>query len=378
MAIDGLHASLVYLDKIRHCTSDSLDVRLQNIVRWEAIIDFRAETEHYWQSLVNIAQKEDLSGLDILLKSFPTSAHLYEAAIFTFRHTVGGLEPDNLRNIFALCSLSYIALLCSQKVGHPHIDDIFRDINIWRESIGDPQHRQLFNDLIQRLWGGCSGDITTFPFQTEQYLHSASSSGDQDYILPQSATVQDISLFGDFADPFWGGLLDVPGSLLAPNFQMPDATPGAHPTVLDNLEPQLSTGDLRQSAVINILTSFIANCGDLMDILSGHGVTTKGPHSDVSLEVKNFTQALRRHESFGGPSARGILAIVDRFVGLDYYQSIDEIRDYIAIVAKEILPSGKPFAEVCKSVYSSVHTDMAKIPPVGRRQHAERPLDRKL
>ncbi|VTT74710.1 unnamed protein product [Fusarium fujikuroi] len=210
------------------------------------------------------------------------------------------------------------------------------------------------------------------------YLRTPKDVQEYMIIVGKSATVQDISLFGDFADPFWGGLLDVPGSLLAPNFQMPDATPGAHPTVLDNLEPQLSTGDLRQSAVINILTSFIANCGDLMDILSGHGVTTKGPHSDVSLEVKNFTQALRRHESFGGPSARGILAIVDRFVGLDYYQSIDEIRDYIAIVAKEILPSGKPFAEVCKSVYSSVHTDMAKIPPVGRRQHAERPLDRKL
>jgi hypothetical protein len=71
-----------------------------------------------------------------------------------------------------------------------------------------------------------------------------------------------------------------------------------------------------------------------MDILSGHGVTTKGPHSDVSLEVKNFTQALRQHDSFGDPSARGILAIVDRFVDLKYFQSIDEIRDYIIIVGK--------------------------------------------
>ncbi|KAF5650885.1 hypothetical protein F25303_4263 [Fusarium sp. NRRL 25303] len=374
MTIDGLQASLIYLDEIRHCTTHSLDARLK--VRWESIIDFRAEIERYWQNLVNIVQKKDLSGLDILLKSFPTSAHLYEAAIFTFRDTVGGLEPDNLRNIFALCSLSYIASLCSQRVGQPHIDDIFWDINVWRESIGDPQHRQLFNDLIQWLSGGCSGDITTFPFQTEQYLHSASSSGDQDYILPQSATVQDISLFGDFADPFWGGLLDVPGSLPAPNFQMPDATPGVHPTVLDNPEPQLSAGDLRQSAVMNILTSFIANCGDLMDILGGHGVTTKGPHSDVSLEVKNFAQALRRHDCFGHPSARGILAIVDRFVDLNYFQSIDEIRDYIIIVGKEILPSGQTFTKVCKAVYSS--TDMTKTPQVARLHHAGRPLDRKL
>ncbi|KAG4255414.1 hypothetical protein FPRO04_03946 [Fusarium proliferatum] len=371
MTIDGLHANLIYLDEIRHCTTHSLDPRLQDMVRRKAILDFHAEIERYWQSLVNVAQREDLSGLDILLKSFPTSAHLYEAAIFTFRKTLGGLEPDNLGNIFALCSLSYITLLCSHRVGQPHIDDIFWGINIWRDSIGDPQHRQLFNDLIQRLWGGCGGDITTFPFQTEQYLHSASPFSDQDYMSPQSATVQDISLFGDFADPFWGGLFDMPGSLHGPNFQMADATPGLHPTVLRNPEPRLSARGLRQSAVMNILTSFITNCGDLMDILGGHGVTTKGPHSDVCLEVKNFTQALRRHDPFRDPSARGILAIVDRFVDLNYFQNIDEIRDYVVIVGKEILPSGQNFAKVCKAVYSS--TEMTKIP-----QAARRPLDRKL
>ncbi|KAI1038907.1 hypothetical protein LB503_007927 [Fusarium chuoi] len=101
-----------------------------------------------------------------------------------------------------------------------------------------------------------------------------------------------------------GGLFDVPGSLPGANFQIQGTTPGPHPTVLGTPEPQLSAGDLRHSAVMNILTSFIADCGDLMDILSGHGVTTKGPHSDVSWEVKNFTQALRRHDSFGDPSAQ--------------------------------------------------------------------------
>ncbi|KAF5536500.1 hypothetical protein FPHYL_12953 [Fusarium phyllophilum] len=127
---------------------------------------------------------------------------------------------------------------------------------------------------------------------------------------------------------------------------------------------------------MTILTSFIANCRDLMGILSGHRATAKGPHSDVSLEVKNFTQALRLHDSFGDPSARGILAIVDRFVDLNYFQNIDEIRDYIIIVGKEILPSGQTFAQVCKAVYSS--TDMTQTSQVARRQHAGRPPDRKL
>ncbi|PNP75037.1 hypothetical protein FNYG_11685 [Fusarium nygamai] len=369
MSIDGLHASLVYVDETT--PAHALNAELQGMVRWEAILDFRTEIERYWESLINITQTQDLPSLDILFTSFPTPAHLYEAALFTFRNILTGLEPSSLENVFALCSLSYVASICSQRTGKPDIDNIFRGIDIWRDSIGDPQHRQLFNYLIQRLWE----DMKASSFQTEQFLHPASLVDSRDYMTPQDATMHDISLFGDLADPFWGGLFEVPGSLQGPNFQAA-GTEGTPPTVSDAPKLQLPAGDLRQSAVMNILTSFIANCGDLMDLLSGHGVTMKGPHSDVSLEVKNFTQALRRHDSFGDPSGRGILAIVDRFVDLNYFQNIDEIRDYIMIIGKEILPSGQTFAKVCKVVYSS--TDMTKTLQVARRQHTGRARDRKL
>ncbi|KAH7260777.1 uncharacterized protein BKA55DRAFT_686360 [Fusarium redolens] len=354
-AIDGLHASLMYLDETKPSTTHVLNTELQGMVRWEAVLVFRTEIKRYWESLVGITRTQDLPGLDTLFESFPTLAHLYEAAIFTFRNILTGSEPDSLGNAFALCSLAYIASICSRRMGKPGIDNIFRDINIWRDSIGDLPHRQLFSDLIERLWPSMS----ISPFQTEQSLHSASQLfNGPDYIAPQSATMQGISLFGNFSDPFWGGLFDMP-----------------HPTVYDTPDLQPSAEDLRQSAVMNIMISFLTNCGELMDILSGHGATKKGPHSNVSVEVKNFTWALRRHDSFEDPSARGILAIVDRFVDLDYFQSIDEIRDYIIIVAKEILPSGKSFAKVCKSVYSS--TNMTKVLPARRRHHTERPTERK-
>ncbi|CVK94420.1 uncharacterized protein FMAN_03532 [Fusarium mangiferae] len=369
VAIDGLHASLIYLGETHPSTTRT---ELQSPVRWRSILDLRIEIEKHWESLISLTQKQDLPGLGIILESFPTSAHLYEAAIFTFRNISIGLKPDSLENIFAIFSLSYVASICSQRMSKPEIDNIFHDINIWRDSIAFPQHRQLFNDLIQRLRMG----MTTSLFQTEHFLYSVSPFNGQYYMGPQGVTMHDISLFGDFSDPFWGDHFDVPRSPPGPNFQVAGPE-GISRTVPDTPELQLPSGeDLRQSAVMNILTSFIANCGDLMDILSGHGVTTKGPHSDVSLEVKNFTQALRRHDSFGDPSARGILAIVDRFVDLNYFQSIDEIRDYIIIVGKEMLHSGQTFAKVCKAVYSS--TEMTKTPQVVRRQHARRPLDRKL
>ncbi|KAF5661714.1 hypothetical protein FCIRC_11740 [Fusarium circinatum] len=315
-AVDGLLASLVYLDDMRSSAAHVPIAELQTMQRWQPILDFRIEIEQYWDALTNITRTEDLPGLDSLLEAFHTPTHLYEAAIFTFRNTLIGPEPDSIESIFAICSLSYVASICSRKTGKPDIDNIFRDINNWQDSIGDPQHRRLFNDLIQRLWG-VSGDLATSPFQTEQPLHSASQHLDgPDHPSLQNATMQDISLFGAFCDLFWDDRFDVPGPVPQPNFQMTGTTPGLHPTVLDTPVPQLSAGDLRLSAVMNILTSFIANCGDLVDILSGHGATTKGPHSDVSWEVKNFAQALRRHDSFGDSSARGILAIVDSRKGM--------------------------------------------------------------
>ncbi|KAG5751849.1 hypothetical protein H9Q70_005482 [Fusarium xylarioides] len=271
MAIDGLLAGLIYLDNTRSSTTHVPNAELRDMAPWQCILDLRIEIKQYWDALTNITQTEDSPGLNSLLKSFPTPVQLYEAAIFTFRNISTGSKPESLENIFAICSLSYAASICSQRMGKPDIDSNFRDINIWRDSIGDPQNRQLFNDLIQRLWAG-GGDITILSCPTEQTLPSASQPfNDPGYISLQSATMQDISLFDDFADPFWGGLVNVPGSLPGPNFQMTATTPGFPPTVFDTPEPpgQLSVGNLRQSAVMNILTSFISNCGDLMDILSG-------------------------------------------------------------------------------------------------------------
>ncbi|KAF5547464.1 hypothetical protein FMEXI_5160 [Fusarium mexicanum] len=241
MAIDGLLASLIYLDDTRSSATHVPNAELRDMARWQDLLHFRFEVEQYWNSLADITQTEHLPGLDSLIKAFHTPVQLYEAAIFTFRNISTGLEPDSLENVFAPFSLSYVASICSQRMGKPDIDNIFRDINIGQDSIGDPQNRQLFNDLIQRF--------------------------------------------------------------------------------------------------------FIANCGDLIDILGGHGVTANGPHSDVSKEIKNFTQALRLQDSFEELSAQGLLVIVDRFVDLKYFQDIDEIRDYIIVVGKEILPSGKSFAK---------------------------------
>ncbi|KAF5582710.1 hypothetical protein FPCIR_9381 [Fusarium pseudocircinatum] len=376
MAIDGLLAGLIYLDNTRPSTTDIPNAELRDMAPWQCILDLRVQVKQYWDALTNITQTEDLPGLNSLLKSFPTPVQLYETAIFTFRNISTGSKPDSLENIFAICSLSYVASIYSQRMGKPDTDSIFRDINIWRDSIGDPQNRQLFNDLTQRLWAG-GGDMAITSCQTGQSLHSASQPfHDPGYISHQNATMQDISLFSNFPDPCWGGLFDVPGSVPGPNFQMTGTIAGFHPTVLDIPGPQLSSADLRQSAVMTILTSFIANCGDLMDILSGHGVTTIGPHSDVPLKVKSFTQALRQCDCFEDPSARGILAVVDRFAELNYFQNIDEIQDYIIIVGKEILPSGQTLAKVCKAVYSS--TDMTMMPQVARRQRADRPSERKL
>ncbi|KAF5962507.1 hypothetical protein FBULB1_14101 [Fusarium bulbicola] len=196
--------------------STTLSAELQSPVRWGAIIDFHIEIKRYWESLINITRTQDLPSLEILFTSFPTPAHLYEAAIFTFRNILTGLEPKSLENGFALCSISYVASICSQRTGKPAVDNIFRDINTWRDSISGRQQRQLFSDLVGRLWE----DMTASSFQTEQFFHSASPFASQDYMAPQGATMHDILSFSDLSDPFWGDVFEVPGSLQRPNFQV--------------------------------------------------------------------------------------------------------------------------------------------------------------
>ncbi|KAG5790090.1 hypothetical protein H9Q69_010857 [Fusarium xylarioides] len=189
MAIDGLLAGLIYLDNTRSSATHVPNAELRDTAPWQCILDLRIEIKQYWDALTNITQTEDSPGLNSLLKSFPTPVQLYEAAIFTFRNISTGSKPESLENIFAICSLSYAASICSQRMGKPDIDSNFRDINIWRDSIGDPQNRQLFNDLIQRLWAG-GGDITILSCPTEQTLPSASQPfNDPGYISLQSATM---------------------------------------------------------------------------------------------------------------------------------------------------------------------------------------------
>ncbi|KAF4334304.1 hypothetical protein FBEOM_11867 [Fusarium beomiforme] len=335
MAIDGLLASLIYLDETKCSGTHVLNTGQRVMTSWQIMLDFRIEIEQYWNALNNITQTQDRPGYNILLISFPTPAHLYEAAVFTFRNLLlTGSKPVSLDNVFALCSLSYIASACSQKMGILNIDNNFCDINVWRDLVDNPQHRQLFSDLTERLWDG----MPLSPFQIEQPLHSTSQPlAGPDCTSSLSTTIQDVSLLGGFSDPFWGDLM--PDSLPGPNFQLTGTAEGSHPTILNTPDRQLSDRNLGESAVISILTNFLANCGELMDIFCGHGATAKGPHADVPVGVRAFVGSLRTYDCFKDPSSRGILAIVDRFVDLNYFQSIDEVREYMMIVGKVKLPN---------------------------------------
>ncbi|KAF5025647.1 hypothetical protein F66182_2253 [Fusarium sp. NRRL 66182] len=333
-AVDGLLASLLYFDETQRLTRQKPGIDLstaQSLKLWGSIHHIWIDLERYCERLTRAVHTLNLSGCDMVLDSFANPTRFYEAAVFTFRNTLTGLTPDSLGNIFALCSLSYVASCylsdsdntLVMHANSPHVEH-------WRNAIRSREHRQAFSDLIASLWP----EAPPTP-----------------YSIPDPSIVsQDVTYYEDeYAD-----LLNEPWN---PDDTMPDLfgedmpqftsqaqqSNHAHAESAQPAGPEVpDLQDLQRTAVITNLTCFLEGCGELMHILSGCGVTAKGLPSyvtfyqngtDVKEHIKSLCiQPLR--ESLQDVSTLGILSIVDRFVELGYLQTLDEVKGYMMCVGK--------------------------------------------
>jgi hypothetical protein len=97
--------------------------------------------------------------------------------------------------------------------------------------------------------------------------------------------------------------------------------------------------ELQQSAVTTNLIYFLESCGETLQILSGRNMATKDLQSGITFnrDVKqlirtSYIQPLRGDKAFGGAPALATLSVVERFVDLEYLQSIGEVREYMVLV----------------------------------------------
>lgn len=311
-AIDGLLACLICLGK----TGSEMSATFHH--------DLCHQIDRYWEHLGQIASTQNTLSFTTLFNSFSSSTQFYEVAIFTFRNVLVGAKPDSLCPIFSLCSLSYIASCCLQN------HDNFRGIEVWRNAIRDPQERQIFSDLAGVVWPRVPSISTddTLKSQIPTVVRLGASTH-QSSALGLNF-VEDESLFSDLSNPFW-------------DFDAIPDSPAAI-GIEENSQPTLSSlQDLQGSAIVSNLICFLTECGELLHVFSGRGVTTKDLYSCIAFtqggsEAKNVVNAcvkrLKSDETSQSPSTAGILSIVERFVALGYLQTPEELRKYMLCVGR--------------------------------------------
>ncbi|KAH6959314.1 hypothetical protein DER45DRAFT_644601 [Fusarium avenaceum] len=371
-AADGLLASLIFLESApsavnqHHCSA--IPLAQQNPESWATLSNIQIELEACRVSVVTEIAVLGFIGLDATLDSFVNSTLFFEAALGSFRNTLTGTPPNTLGDAVALCSLSQITSCYLRNKGNANVLDILSNIDIWESTFSDPGHWQAFNDLVHALRRKTNS--SSQPYRTSS-LHSPQAPAD--FSIPSHWACQEmppeIPWQCDFKDYSWEENHLMPDSLVLPNLQFSSHDEQNDHTVLERplgtplSAPQVpDLQNLQGSAVITNLVHFLEECGDLLQILSGRGVTTSclSPgtstgqnQSEVQTTIKSsFIQPLQDNKLFvGNLSAQRLLVVADRFVELGYLRSVDETRRYLINVGNAVLSHDSDLFEFSQSVF---------------------------
>jgi hypothetical protein len=347
-AADGLLASLIFLEAAPLAMNQHHYNAIppsQNTESWAVLSDIRIKLEESRISIMTEIVVLSFSGLDPTLDSFVNPTLFYEAAVGSFRNTLIGIPPTILGDVVALYSLSQITSCYLRNKGNTNVLDIFSNIGIWESAISVPEHWRAFIDLAQVL-----RPKTTSSGQPYNVLALHSPQAPADFSIPSPLTCQEmpseISSQCDFEDYSRKESHFFPDGLFLSDFQFLSQDEQNNHTVLEGpLDTPLSAPqapDLRHlqgSAIITNLAHFLEECGDLLQILSGHGVTSRlcpgiyigQSQSEVQTIIKStFIQPLQNNKFFvDNLSAQRLLVVADRFVELGYLRSIDEAKKYL-------------------------------------------------
>lgn len=126
--------------------------KLSSRYHWSSIRNVKKGSEHLWQRFDAVADNLDRPAINKIRNKYNDARGLREAGVFAFRDTVSGAAPSDLRQVFALASLSYVisCLLC--KEGLIAKTDILSGIQLWRDAIQDDGERKAFVQLAGELW----------------------------------------------------------------------------------------------------------------------------------------------------------------------------------------------------------------------------------
>lgn len=176
--IDGLFAGMKYLDATEplHTTvqpnsapDDDLALELEALCRaassrqpppsqpvqdiaWSSVRDVREGMQCLWRHFVKVSQDLNMPIINGLRETYKDAKGLREAGVFAFRNTLTDPTPNDLENIFAFCSLSYVVSSLLHARGRFKKDDILAGVTLWQDALETQEEREAFKKLAQRLW----------------------------------------------------------------------------------------------------------------------------------------------------------------------------------------------------------------------------------
>ncbi|RSL41593.1 hypothetical protein CEP53_012666 [Fusarium sp. AF-6] len=174
--------------------------------------------------------------------------------------------------------------------------------------------------------------------------HQATDNNSRQFLNPSYLPFPDTS-YDQFSDP----------SYCFPN-QSLDTLPAHQPDVLElpatGSIPVAAPTDLTSPTELDetsIFAAVLRYCGDNGDFwydLSGRGATSKDMRSLFSWNQERAGEKVRIHEQYLGQlvfekgkkdaPSRGIVSVVETFVGLGYLQSVEEVKNYMIAIGKSL------------------------------------------
>ncbi|KAF5627451.1 hypothetical protein F52700_8377 [Fusarium sp. NRRL 52700] len=362
-ATDGFLSGLLVLDVTglgvtQRPSTNLLAPRPQSLESWKRIGDIRVILHGYWCQMMNVLPSLGPMNINDTLASLTSPITFYEAAVLSFRNTLTGHPPHTLGDIVALCILSYTTSSYLSNKGSLPTNDASPGIDQWRDAISDCGHRQAFTYIMEALYPG-TANLTPILGSSQHVAEQSEPFGCTYQDAPFGmASHQDNFIEGDFLN-YLANYGDDPAPDCFPLLDAESTNQMVQRHCADSCRTRPtgaerpSLRDLQGSAVITQLNYFLEECGELPQVLSGRGATTKyancpvhqlAPRVDAG--VKSCIQRMRQTELSLDTTFSAIISVVDKFIHLGYLRTTEDVQEFMLIVGKafcEVLPIGSEY-----------------------------------
>lgn len=119
---------------------------------WSSIRNVKEGSEHIWQRFDALAETLNQPAINQIRNKYNDAKGLRETGVFTFRDVVSGTAPNDLRQVFAFATLSYVISCLLYRENRIPKRDILSGIQVWRDAIQDDEEREAFVELARHLW----------------------------------------------------------------------------------------------------------------------------------------------------------------------------------------------------------------------------------